>query len=285
MPHAPNHLINADYLDAVPAHTIEARRSDHSRELRQAQYLVRRKQDGRYLGLIGRWMGRLQFRPWQAGSCSPQQIDPLLSMLGLRRSGALHPRRPTHLTQLPNWQLALPGIGCVMLDWLDRLSAMGIDAVAYSETTGLPWQFEPPTLRYAGRDRYLRPLWLIDSAAKAWHGLRGAAAADGIVLEAISGFRGYAYQYGIFQRKQAQGQSVEQILGVNAAPGFSEHHTGRALDISCPGEPPAEESFEATEAFAWLCQHAPQFGFYLSYPRDNPHGICYEPWHWCWHGG
>ena len=24
-------------------------------------------------------------------------------------------------------------------------------------------------------------------------------------------------------------------------------------------------------------------GFRLSYPRDNPHGIVYEPWHWCWH--
>ena len=20
----------------------------------------------------------------------------------------------------------------------------------------------------------------------------------------------------------------------------------------------------------------------MSYPRDNPHGIVYEPWHWCW---
>jgi D-alanyl-D-alanine carboxypeptidase len=20
----------------------------------------------------------------------------------------------------------------------------------------------------------------------------------------------------------------------------------------------------------------------MSYPRGNPHGIVYEPWHWCW---
>ncbi|HPF74253.1 MAG TPA: D-alanyl-D-alanine carboxypeptidase family protein, partial [Xanthomonadaceae bacterium] len=66
------------------------------------------------------------------------------------------------------------------------------------------------------------------------------------------------------------------------APGFSEHHSGNALDIGTPDEPPAEESFENTAAFDWLCENAPNFGFQLSYPRNNPHGIVYEPWHWCW---
>ena len=63
-------------------------------------------------------------------------------------------------------------------------------------------------------------------------------------------------------------------------PGWSEHHSGRALDISAPGEPAAEESFEATPAFAWLTTNAGAHGFTMSYPRDNPHGIVHEPWHW-----
>ena len=67
---------------------------------------------------------------------------------------------------------------------------------------------------------------------------------------------------------------------VNAAPGFSEHHSGLALDIGTQDEPPAEESFERTAAFAWLRDHAGEHGFVMSYPRDNPHGIVYEPWHW-----
>jgi len=104
------------------------------------------------------------------------------------------------------------------------------------------------------------------------------------VIEAISGFRSHAYQLGIFRRKMARGQSISQILSVNAAPGFSEHHSGRALDIGTPGEPAAEESFERTAAFAWLQDRAATFGFRMSYPRDNPHGIVYEPWHWCWVG-
>ena len=110
--------------------------------------------------------------------------------------------------------------------------------------------------------------------------MRRAAAADGIVLEAISGYRSHDYQLGIFERKLARGQALAQILGVNAAPGYSEHHGGRALDIGTPGEPAAEESFEATPALAWLATSAATHGFTMSYPRGNPHGIVYEPWHW-----
>jgi len=107
---------------------------------------------------------------------------------------------------------------------------------------------------------------------------------DGVVLEAISGYRSHDYQLGIFDRKLARGLAVAEILAVNAAPGYSEHHSGRALDIGAPDEPAAEESFERTPAFAWLRDNAAAHGFVMSYPRDNPHGIVYEPWHWCWRG-
>ena len=49
-------------------------------------------------------------------------------------------------------------------------------------------------------------------------------------------------------------------------------------------EPAAEESFEKTRAFPWLRDNAGAHGFVMSYPRDNRHGIVYEPWHWCWRG-
>jgi len=113
--------------------------------------------------------------------------------------------------------------------------------------------------------------------------MRESALRDGVVLEAISGYRSHAYQRGIFERKFARGQTLAEVLRVNAAPGYSEHHSGRALDIGTPDEAPAEVSFEATPAYAWLCERAGGFGFRLSYPRENPHGIDFEPWHWCWH--
>jgi D-alanyl-D-alanine carboxypeptidase len=139
---------------------------------------------------------------------------------------------------------------------------------------------EPAWLAYAGEDRYRRPLWMHPRAARAWAHMQADARRAGVVLEAISGYRSHDYQLGIFARKRGRGLSVEEILAVNAAPGFSEHHDGRALDIGTPGEPPAEESFEHTDAFAWLRANAAGHGFRMSYPRDNPHGIVYEPWHW-----
>jgi len=74
---------------------------------------------------------------------------------------------------------------------------------------------------------------------------------------------------------------MDEILRVSAAPGYSEHHSGRALDLTTPGFAPVEEEFERSDAFAWLRRRAADFRFRLSYPRDNVHGIAYEPWHWC----
>jgi D-alanyl-D-alanine carboxypeptidase len=112
--------------------------------------------------------------------------------------------------------------------------------------------------------------------------MRAAAERDGIALIPVSGFRSVARQTLIIRRKLAAGQRIDAILKLVAAPGYSEHHTGRALDIGTPGQPLLEESFAGTPAFKWLRRHASRFHFTLSYPRRNPHGIAYEPWHWCY---
>ena len=126
-------------------------------------------------------------------------------------------------------------------------------------------------------------LKLIPAAAEQWHAMVAAARADGVDLQAVSAFRSVDYQRGIIERKLKAGQSVEQILAVSAPPGYSEHHTGRAVDVMTPGGPILEEGFEDTDAFRWLARHACRFGFALSYPRGNAHGFSYEPWHWAWH--
>jgi D-alanyl-D-alanine carboxypeptidase len=125
-----------------------------------------------------------------------------------------------------------------------------------------------------------RELQLEPETARAWAALRDSAAAEGIPLLLISGFRSVVHQRDIVRRKLEAGTPLEVILSVNAAPGFSEHHTGRAVDIGTPGCPPLSEAFESTPAFHWLERNAARYGFRLSYPRHNPHGVIYEPWHW-----
>jgi D-alanyl-D-alanine carboxypeptidase len=154
----------------------------------------------------------------------------------------------------------------------------------YALRRALPLQSEARELVSIGRDLFGRPQRLVPGAARAWRRMRRAARRDGIELFVVSAFRSVEYQAEVIRAKLAGGRSIEDVLSANAAPGFSEHHTGRALDLASAGCPPLEESFEMTAAYAWLDANAGRFGFRLSYPRDNPWGIVYEPWHWAWTG-
>jgi flavin reductase (DIM6/NTAB) family NADH-FMN oxidoreductase RutF/LAS superfamily LD-carboxypeptidase LdcB len=129
-----------------------------------------------------------------------------------------------------------------------------------------------------GREFQLQP-----QAAQAWAAMKAAAAGDGVTLVPESAFRSVARQAEIIRAKLDSGDSIDNILQWVAPPGASEHHTGRAIDIGTPGSVALQESFEDTTAFTWLQRHAARFGFVMSYPRGNPQGYGYEPWHWCWH--
>ncbi|MBX6420623.1 MAG: D-alanyl-D-alanine carboxypeptidase family protein [Sinobacteraceae bacterium] len=153
------------------------------------------------------------------------------------------------------------------------------------ETRGLPLHVEARSLRCVGlgsdgRDKFLAP-----AAARAWLALRAAAQAEDVELLLVSAFRSFDFQFALIRRKLQQGRSLEEVLGVNAPPGCSEHHSGRAVDIGTRDCEPLAEDFENTPAFAWLQGNAARFGFALSYPRGNRYGFLYEPWHWCWQPG
>jgi len=123
---------------------------------------------------------------------------------------------------------------------------------------------------------------LTPPAAAAWRAMRDAAALQGVILLPMSGFRSIARQSTIIRRKLAAGTPVEAILRYVAAPGFSEHHSGRAIDIGSPEHIELDAAFAKTLAYRWLRRRAGTFGFRLSYPRGSRTGIGYEPWHWCW---
>lgn len=122
--------------------------------------------------------------------------------------------------------------------------------------------------------------FLVPDAAKAWRVMKETAAREGVVLEIVSAFRSIDEQAAIIRDKLARAMPMERILTLSAPPGYSEHHTGCAVDINTPGCLPREEVFEATDAFRWLVANAARFGFILSYPRGNAAGFIYEPWHW-----
>ncbi|MBC6478626.1 MAG: D-alanyl-D-alanine carboxypeptidase family protein [Hormoscilla sp. GM7CHS1pb] len=126
-------------------------------------------------------------------------------------------------------------------------------------------------------------LKLRKAAAAEFLAMVDAARMEGVNLVPISGFRSLADQeYLFFQIKAQRGQVSTERSEVSAPPGYSEHHTGYAVDIG-DGNVPAthlSHNFERTAAFKWLQANAAYFSFELSFPRNNPQGVSYEPWHW-----
>jgi D-alanyl-D-alanine carboxypeptidase len=121
------------------------------------------------------------------------------------------------------------------------------------------------------------------TAAEAYLKMSEAARSQGIHLVAISGFRTLEDQeYLFFGIKAQRGQNASTRAEVSAPPGYSEHHTGYAIDIGDRDQADTHltVNFEETKAFQWLVKNAAFYSFELSFPKDNPQGVSYEPWHW-----
>lgn len=114
-----------------------------------------------------------------------------------------------------------------------------------------------------------------------------AAKADGVTLTPNSGYRSYETQKNNFNNKinLYVSQGYDKVTATqNAAriilpPGTSEHNAGLAMDIGW-----VTEDFENSAAFAWLSEHAQDYGFIMRYPKSEDKQsiteIIYEPWHW-----
>jgi len=145
----------------------------------------------------------------------------------------------------------------------------------YAEADDAQLQILPSGMR-------LRP-----SAAAALLAMQRAAATDGIDLVLLSAFRDRDLQSELFfEIKSERAQVASERAKVSAPPGFSEHHTGYAVDLGDGGRADThlQRSFETTPAFRWLQEHAARHHFRLSFTEDNAQGVSYEPWHWRYEG-
>jgi len=128
-----------------------------------------------------------------------------------------------------------------------------------------------------------RPFVLTHSTAIAWREMLIAAGSDNVIINPASGFRSYLIQKILIENQLAEGLELANILTRTCIPGYSEHHTGRAVDICADPKIP-ENEFHETETFYWMLTNAARFNFRLSYPQDNKYGMIFEPWHWFYTG-
>lgn len=119
------------------------------------------------------------------------------------------------------------------------------------------------------------------TAAKALESMFATAKQDGITLNAVSGYRSYKTQQGLFNYYvKVQGLATAEKF--SAHPGQSEHQTGLAMDVSSPGyHDQLEDGFGDTPAGKWLAAHCADYGFIIRYPKGKEKitGYAYEPWH------
>jgi LAS superfamily LD-carboxypeptidase LdcB len=149
---------------------------------------------------------------------------------------------------------------------------------------------------------------LHEHAVRPFLALCRAARAAGFELQAISSFRDFERQLGIWNAKykgerallDAAGlpldgerlqpaERIDAILGWSALPGASRHHWGTDLDLIDRRAIPATQTVQLTPAefapggpFAaladWLEVHAARFGFFRPF-RGVLSGVRAEPWH------
>lgn len=106
-----------------------------------------------------------------------------------------------------------------------------------------------------------------------------AAKKDGQDIIINSSYRDYKYQEKLYnQYLRDFGQTETDAMA--AKPGFSEHQTGLTVDVTTYGA--NNDTFETTEEFTWLQNHAHEYGFILRYPKGKEYitGYNYESWHY-----
>lgn len=171
-----------------------------------------------------------------------------------------------------------------------------------SESTDVPMSADP-LLILANKDNPLPADYAPDlayleggsyqmqsEAAAAFDRMKNAANATGLHLMACSTYRSVERQTELFnaeiQKWMGQGMDEaaarEQAATVVMVPGCSEHNTGLAVDVGSITNQRVEEDFENEPEFAWLQEHAAEYGFILRYPADKVEvtGVTYEPWHY-----
>jgi hypothetical protein len=102
------------------------------------------------------------------------------------------------------------------------------------------------------------------ATANAYYVMAQAAAAAGVNLQVVSGFRTMQqqeYLYSCYVNCSCNNCNLA------ATPGFSNHQSGHALDLNT----------SAGGVYGWLEANAAAFGFTRTVPS--------EPWHWEWWGG
>lgn len=139
--------------------------------------------------------------------------------------------------------------------------------------------------------------YMIDKRIKTnYEEFEKAAETAGFPLVMVSAYRSVSSQQAVFSQNvqevmSSKGVSEDEATKITkqtiTVPGYSEHHTGLAVDVvdqnwynNYPSQL-LEASYGDQPGAKWIAENAPKFGFIIRYPKDRQDitKITYEPWH------
>ncbi len=119
---------------------------------------------------------------------------------------------------------------------------------------------------------------LVKEAADAFASLSADAAKLEYCILGMSGYRSFSYQQNLYNNYLKK-DSKEVVDTYSARPGYSEHHTGFALDVQT--DTVSYQNFGQTKEYEWLLDNAHKYGFVIHYTEANKWitGYMAEEWH------
>jgi len=136
----------------------------------------------------------------------------------------------------------------------------------------LPEDYCPPDLVMVD-ERLMRK-----ATADAYIRMRDAAKSEGFNIKVTSAYRSIDVQKTLYEKRliNAPASVVDETC---ARPGYSEHHTGMAIDIQ--GSIPGGDNIAKTPEAAWVRENCFKYGFIIRYLPETVEitGYASEPWH------
>lgn len=163
----------------------------------------------------------------------------------------------------------------------------GIDYLALvNKQNKLPDDWESTVELVEVKNAYDEDIKVEKKAYEKYLELKEDLAKDGITIELDSAYRSVQRQQDLWDEWSADPEKgPEYVKKYVAVPGYSEHHTGIAIDICLRinGELvyENEDMIKEKELFAKIHEKLSKYGFILRYleGKDDITGYSYEPWH------
>lgn len=143
----------------------------------------------------------------------------------------------------------------------------------------LPNGYEPDDLEFIDLEYGIVETKLRKEAKNAFIAMAKNAKKEGYPVIGVSGYRSYQKQENIYNSYLII-DPKDIVDTYSARPGYSEHQTGLAIDVSDGIK--SYNEFSSTDSYNWMKNNSYKYGFILRYTKKNTNitGYKYEPWHY-----